>query len=190
MCQAICQNKIYGLANKPEATKSKAPVGGLGQPSNRLMAKPRCYGAFPVYRRLIGLLRETARKLVFLLAGRGTFQSETSFLWRYRGPAERSQQRRWQKRSNTRPAKSTALPSRTGPTSWAANPVTSARGCAVSRRKFGGIAAKPHGRRCWGFHLVKNFRVPSVRARTPEPARFSTSTSDDNFVAPRRSRAG
>lgn len=130
------------------------------------MPKPCAHDSCPLYRRLIGPLREVASRLGYALGVHGTLKRDIDLIaapWTSEAARPKVLVRAVQ--AVARGVIGYAEPHPRERTRWFRN------GLSGFVPGFGHIAAKPHGRRCWTFHLTPTFDGPyldlSILPRTP-----------------------
>jgi hypothetical protein len=113
------------------------------------------WDAFPLYKKLIGPLREVARRLGYALAVHGTLKRDIDLIacpWTRQTVGAKVLANAI--RAKAREVVGFAEPSPHERAKWFRDGVT---GFAQG---FGRVSSKPHGRRCWTFHLVPTYDGP------------------------------
>lgn len=125
------------------------------------MSKPCDWDSGPLYEKLIGPLREVARRLGYALTVHGTLRRDIDLVavpWVSAAVPARTLVRAL--RAMTREVVGLAEPCRFEARS--SNPKWFRDGSTGFVRGVGRISAKSHGRRCWVFHLTPGQNGPYV----------------------------
>lgn len=125
------------------------------------MAKPCKWDSRADYERLIEPLRETARRLGYALTVHGTLKRDIDLVacpWVEDAASAKVLVRAL--RAKTREIAGRAEPCRSD--EYSANPKWSRDGRTGYIKGVGRLSGKPHGRRCWVFHLTPHQNGPYV----------------------------
>lgn len=124
--------------------------------------RPCPHDSFPLYKSLIGPLRDTARKLGYALGVHGTLKRDIDLIacpWTSSAVSARVLARAVQ--AVARRVVGFAEPNPIE-IKRSSNPKYFRDGLAGYVEGFGRITAKPHGRRCWTFYLTPSFDGPYI----------------------------
>lgn len=115
------------------------------------------HDSFPFYQRLIGPLRDVARKLGYALGVHGTLKRDIDLIacpWSEAAVSGKTLAKAIQHKAREIAGYAEPHPRETR--KWFRDGVTG------YVPKFGRISSKPHGRRCWTFHLIPTHDGPYI----------------------------